>query len=116
MRAPTGLGAMRRRRIGYRSRRHSHALVVVDRAGLLVLRELKVGIDHVVRGMQLFDGFLVRAGRLDRRDVRLDRVLPIADIFRSTPYQSPRHIPPHLTLYLLLFLIREMVIYFSLFS
>ena len=53
--------------------------LVDDGLRLLVLRELQIGIDHVVHRVQLLVEFLARLCRARRRDVGRDRFLPIAD-------------------------------------
>ena len=53
--------------------------VVHDVARLLVLRELQVGIGHVILGVQIIADRFFRLRRLHRGDVGIDRLLPVAD-------------------------------------
>jgi hypothetical protein len=52
---------------------------VHDGARLLVLAELRMGIDHVILGEQIIADRLFRLRRLYRGDVGTDRLLPVAD-------------------------------------
>jgi hypothetical protein len=53
--------------------------VVDDGARILVLRELQIGVDHVVLAVQLIRRRLVGFGRAHRGLVGGNRLLPVAD-------------------------------------
>ena len=53
--------------------------IVDDGAGIIVLGELQVGVDHIVLPVQLIGGCLVGFGRTHRGLIGGDRFLPVAD-------------------------------------